>query len=294
MESPRTDEASVTDPSRDYQRIEASLRRIERDASQQPGLDELAAEVGMSTGHFQRVFTRWAGVSPKRFLQAITVENARAHLVAARPVLDVALDVGLSGSSRLHDLTLTCEAMTPGQIARRGEGLTIEHGTIPSPFGPAFVAATPHGICAVHFDPPGDPVQTLGAHWKGATLHQASASTRASWADRLTRPLSEASGPLALHVRGSNFQIQVWRALLEIPRGQVTDYGAIARGLGRPRAARAVGRAVGTNPIAVLIPCHRVLRRDGGWGGYRWGGARKLALLGRELSDDPQSSGRPD
>jgi len=284
----------VNDPSRDYQRIEASLRRIERDVLDQPGLEELAAAAGMSAGHFQRVFTRWAGISPKRFLQAVTVESARARLEACRPVLDVAFDVGLSGSGRLHDLTLTCEAMTPGQIARRGQGLTIDHGTIASPFGPAFVAATPQGICAVSFDPTGDPLETLGSHWNGARLRDADEAQRALWQERLTRPLAEAAGPLALHIRGTNFQIQVWRALLRIPRGQVTDYGSVARGLGQPRAARAVGRAIGTNPIAVLIPCHRVLRRDGGWGGYRWGGARKVALLGRELGAGDQSSGRPD
>lgn len=268
----------------DYARIEAALRRIERDAPAQPSLEELAADAGLSPAHFQRVFTRWAGVSPKRFLQAVTIERAREGLRAARPVLDVALDVGLSGPGRLHDLALTCEAMTPGEIGRGAAGVTIEYGRVDSPFGPAFVASTARGICAVSFDVDVDGPEVLGAAWAGAALREASRATRAGWAEHLLDPLREATGPVSLHVRGTNFQIQVWRALLEIPEGRVVDYGSVARAIGRPRAARAVGQAVGANPVAVLIPCHRVLRREGGWGGYRWGRTRKLAVLGRELA----------
>lgn len=277
----------------DYSRVEAALRRIERDATDQPGLDELAADAGLSPGHFQRVFTRWAGVSPKRFLQAVTAESTRERLRDAQPVLDVALESGLSGPGRLHDLTLRTEAMTPGQVGRHGEGVTIHWGTVPSPFGPAFVAATPHGICALAFDVDGDPASVLGAYWSGAALRPAPRSTLETWRAHLVDPLRAADGPLALHVRGTNFQIQVWRALLCISAGAVADYGTIARGIGRPRASRAVGGAIGSNPVALLVPCHRVLRRGGGWGGYRWGTTRKLAILGRELATTDQPRGRP-
>ena len=279
----------------DYSRIEAALQRIARDARDQPSLADLAAAAGLSPSHFQRLFTRWAGVSPKRFLQAVTVEAARARLRESRPVLEVALDVGLSGPGRLHDLTVTCEAMTPGQIRHRGEGVTIETGVITTPYGPARVAATPSGICAIDFDAAeDDPEAALGRAWEGATIRRASRATRARWKKTLFDPLATPRGPVALHLRGSNFQIQVWRALLRLEPGQVTDYAGIAAAIGRPSASRAVGRAVGSNPIAVLVPCHRVLRRDGALGGYRWGTGRKMALLGRELaSAGDQPRGRP-
>lgn len=272
----------------DYARIEAALERIERDARRQPTLEEVAASAGLSPGHFQRVFTRWAGISPKRFLQAVTVRRARELLRAHRPVLDVAFDVGLSGPGRLHDLTVACEAMTPGQIARRGEGVTIRHAVVPSSLGPAFVASTERGVCALEFpDADHDPVRRLGHDWPGATLVVARDDEARSWSEAIfgrgPRP------PLALHLRGTNFQIQVWGALLRIPPGRVVDYGSLAEAVGRPGAARAVGTAVGANPVAVLVPCHRVLRRHGELGGYRWGTTRKLALLGLELgrrSDD--------
>lgn len=278
----------------DYTRIEAALGRLVRDADAQPSLAALAADAGWSPAHFQRVFTRWAGVSPKRFLQAVTVERARERLRRGRPVLEVALDVGLSGPGRLHDLALTCEAMTPGQLQRAGADVEIEIGTVDSPFGPARVAATAHGICAVDFVDDGTSDSLAGA-WSRARVRTASDATRRRWQRELFDPWATPRGPLALHLRGTNFQIQVWRALLRLPPGAVTDYGTLADAVGRPGAARAVGRAVGTNPIAVLVPCHRVLRRDGAWGGYRWGRVRKLAILGREFArDDDQPRGRPD
>ncbi|HKK71691.1 MAG TPA: methylated-DNA--[protein]-cysteine S-methyltransferase [Candidatus Krumholzibacteria bacterium] len=274
----------------DYARIEAALLRIERDARRQPSLEELAASAGLSPAHFQRVFTRWAGISPKRFLQAVTVGRARELLRRSRSVLDVALDVGLSGPGRLHDLTVTCEAMTPGQIGRLADGVTIRHAIVPSPLGPVFVARTDRGVCAVEFVASGeDPAPGLQRHWPGAALVAAADDEAVPWGAAIfgngPRP------PLALHLRGTNFQIQVWRALLRIPSGRIVDYGALAEAVGRPGAARAVGAAVGANPVAVLVPCHRVLRRHGQLGGYRWGTGRKLALLGRELARGSDGGG---
>lgn len=280
----------------DFSRIEAALARIVRDADAQPSLATLAADAGWSPAHFQRVFTRWAGVSPKRFLQAVTVERARERLLRGRPVLEVALDVGLSGPGRLHDLALTCEAMTPGQMQRDGADVEIEAGIVDSPFGPARVAATAHGICAIDFVESTDAAtRPTEGPWSRARVREASKETRERWRRELFDPWKTPRGPIALHLRGTNFQIQVWRALLRLPPGAVTDYGSLATAVGRPGAARAVGRAVGSNPIAVLVPCHRVLRRDGGWGGYRWGTPRKLAILGREFAhEDDQPRGRPD
>ena len=266
----------------DYARIEAALLRIERDARRQPSLDELAETVGLGPAHFQRVFTRWAGISPKRFLQAVTVSRARELLRHRRSVLDAALDVGLSGPGRRHDLTVTCEAMTPGQIGRLADGVEIRHAIVPSPLGPVFVARTDRGVCAVEFVTPAeDPASALRRRWPAAELVAAVDDEARAWAPAIfgdgPRP------PLPLHLRGTNFQIQVWRALLHIPPGRIVDYGVLAELVGRPGAARAVGAAVGANPVAVLVPCHRVLRRHGELGGYRWGTTRKLALLGREL-----------
>ena len=273
---------TVDTPRDDYARIERALACIERDARRQPALDEMARAAGLSPAHFQRVFTRWAGISPKRFVQALTVVEARARLERSRPVLEVALDVGLSGPGRLHDLTVTCEAMTPGEIGRAGEGITVSVGTIDSPFGPALAAFTERGLCRLEFEgAPGNPRERLRREWPRAQWREASRTETETWSRRIfERGLG---APLALHLRGTNFQLQVWRALLRVPDGCLVDYGALARAVGRPEAARAVGNAVGANPIAVLVPCHRVLRRHGELGGYRWGTARKLAVLGREL-----------
>ena len=271
-----------------YRRVERALARLEHDAARQPSLEELAAAAGLSPSHFQRVFAQWAGVSPKRFLQSITVAHARALLRDSRPVLDAAFESGLSGPGRLHDLMVSVEAMTPGEYRQLGAGLVIRWATIETSFGPALVATTARGICALEFVSEGDTVEgalrRLEEHWPRADFVADAGSEVRGLARRVFAPVAERGGPLPLLLKGTNFQLQVWRALLRVPEGTLIDYGQLAARAGHPRAVRAVGSAVGANPISVLIPCHRVLRRHGELGGYRWGTARKLALLGHELS----------
>lgn len=271
-----------------YQQIERALAHLERHAERQPALEELASAAGLSASHFQRVFAQWAGVSPKRFLQSITVAHARALLRESRPVLDAAFESGLSGPGRLHDLMVSVEAMTPGEYRALGSGLEIRWAEVGSPFGPAVLATTERGICALEFvvDPEGaeDVLRRLRDHWPRARFVAAPPRALQELAARIFSPVAAVGAPLPLLLKGTNFQLQVWRALLRVPEGTLIDYGQLAERTGHPGAARAVGRAVGANPISVLIPCHRVLRRHGELGGYRWGTARKLALLGRELT----------
>ncbi len=270
----------------DYTRVAALLRHLERHALRQPGLDELAAAAGLSPGHVQRLFLRWAGVSPKRFVQSLTVAHARALLRESQSVLDTSLAVGLSGPGRLHDLMVSVEAMTPGEVRALGGDLCIAWATVATPVGEAVVATTERGVCALEFVETAatDTVARLQRHWPNARFVDADPSAAAALAARIFGPTAQGSAPLGVVLKGTNFQLQVWRALLRVPRGALVDYGQLAAHVGRPGAARAVGNAVGANPVSVLIPCHRVLRRHGQLGGYRWGTARKLALLGRELS----------
>lgn len=247
----------------------------------------MAQRAHLSEHHFQRLFTRWAGVSPKRFLQALTAEHAKARLASSRSVLDLAASVGLSGPGRLHDLFVTLEAMTPGEFRDGGRGLAIRYGVCDSPFGRCLIATTARGICALRFVDgagAGRIAALLRDEWPNALLqHEPLAST--ALANRIFAPLgSRQVRPLALLVRGTNFQIQVWRALIHIPFGSVASYGDIARRIGHAHGARAAGSAIGANPIAWLIPCHRVIRESGALGGYRWGPARKAAMLGWEAA----------
>jgi AraC family transcriptional regulator of adaptative response/methylated-DNA-[protein]-cysteine methyltransferase len=269
----------------DYALIEQALAYVENNARRQPELGEIAAAVGMSEYHFQRVFTRWAGISPKRFLQFITRENAKQLLDSSENLLHTTYQVGLSSLGRLHDLFVTTEAVTPGQYKSRGAGLTIRYGLHPTPFGRCILGLTERGICHLGFvqDGEGEAIDALVAEWPQARMledHRATAPLVAPIFDLARR----SSRPLYLHLRGTNFQIQVWEALLRIPAGQVTTYGQIATRIGRPAATRAVGSAVGHNPVAVLIPCHRVIRSLGEFGNYRYGAARKAALLAHELA----------
>jgi AraC family transcriptional regulator of adaptative response/methylated-DNA-[protein]-cysteine methyltransferase len=273
----------------DYRRIEQAIRFIEDNVQRQPRLADMARHVGMSEFHFQRVFSRWAGVSPKKFLQFLTAAYARNLLQESRSVLDVAYDVGLSGGARLHDLTVKLYGMTPGEIKAKGSALTLRYGVHPTPFGRCFIATTPRGICALRFTKP----ETIGQHlddlrnaWPGVKLSKDQAGM-AELVGRIfgnvgRRHASEKG--LALLVRGTPFQIKVWEALLRIPAGRVVSYRDLARHVGRATAARAVGSAVGQNPVAYLIPCHRVIRGTGVLGEYRWGSARKKALLGWEAA----------
>jgi AraC family transcriptional regulator of adaptative response/methylated-DNA-[protein]-cysteine methyltransferase len=270
---------------RDYQRIARAIGYLQRHANEQPDLAAAARHVNLSEHHFQRLFTRWAGVSPKRFLQHLTLEHAKTRLTAERGILDLAGAVGLSGPGRLHDLFVTLEAMTPGEYRAGGAGLAIRYGVHDSPFGAALIAITARGICGLRFlDGPGEGVELLRRDWPKAELRHDPAAI-APVSGRLFRPLASAPGrALALLVKGSNFQVKVWRALLELPFATVTTYGEIAARIGAPGAARAVGTAVGGNPVAWLIPCHRVIRESGALGGYRWGTERKAAMLGWEAA----------
>ena len=269
-----------------YARIERAIRFIEDNRLDQPGLDEIAAGVGMSPFHLQRVFTAWAGVSPKLFLRYVTLDHAREALTDARPVLDAALDVGLSGPGRLHDLSVTLEAATPGEIGAGGRGLDIRYGLHDGPFGRFLVAATERGVCRIAFEQEGeDPVTALAEAWPNAGLVEDDAHTWRIAGEALARGIDTGASPIRLWAGGTNFQIKVWEALLRVPIGRLVSYGDIARAVGRPRASRAVGQAVGANPIAVLIPCHRAIRASGRFEtGYRWGSARKRALIAWEAA----------
>ena len=272
----------------DYQRVEKAIKFIEEKAVDQPGLEEIAEHLGLSPFHFQRIFTRWAGVSPKRFLQYITASHARKMLSESASVLDTAFEVGLSSPSRLHDLFISVEGMTPGQYKQNGAGIEIRYGVHETPFGNCLLAETEHGICNLWFIDELDNNKIAGLlqeNWKAAEIIEDPDIT-GSTAQRIFGDTRESAvkAPLKLQPSGTNFQIKVWEALLSIPEGHVTSYSDVARRIGRPKASRAVANAVGRNPIAWLIPCHRVLRSTGEIGGYRWGTARKRAILVRELA----------
>jgi AraC family transcriptional regulator of adaptative response/methylated-DNA-[protein]-cysteine methyltransferase len=276
--------------SEDYRRVERAIAFLDDRWQEQPPLEAIAAHVGLSAFHFQRLFHRWAGVSPKRFVQWLTLEHAKDRLRDSATVLDATFDAGLSASSRLHDLFVRLEAVTPGEYRNLGRGLEIQWGRHDSPFGPAFVATTARGICALGFgdDAAGAPAE-LARDWPGARLVRDDAAT-APWMARAFAGNPDGQG-LALFVRATPFQLQVWRALLAVPSGHLTTYQAIAAAIGRPTAARAVGNAVGANPVAWLIPCHRVIRGLGTFGGYRWGRARKRVMLGWEAARAGQGDG---
>jgi AraC family transcriptional regulator of adaptative response/methylated-DNA-[protein]-cysteine methyltransferase len=283
----RAAESSRREAVRDYTRVEAAIRYLEERQPEQPRLAEVAEHVGLSPWHFQRLFQRWAGVSPKRFLQFLTVEHAKRMLDASETVLETTWSAGLSSPGRLHDLFVTVEAVSPGEYKTGGEGLEIRWGVHPTPFGEALVAVSDRGVCQLSFGDPEEALETLQKRFPEARRVEAPETT-GPVSDRIFRRLRAGRGPadvkggLSLHLRGTNFQLRVWRALLSIPDGGAVTYGRIARSLGQPGAAQAVGRAVGANPVAVLIPCHRVLRESGGLGGYRWGTERKWAILGWE------------
>lgn len=292
MRSPTASLNRLLEQSRDYARIERAIRFVEANRDRQPELAEIAASVHLSEYHFQRLFQRWAGISPKRFLQFLTKEDAKRRLRESASVLEAALEAGLSGSGRLHELLVECEAVTPGEVRRGGEGLEIRYGFHPSPFGECLLASTARGICALRFvGSAGRAAEfdALAREWAKARWVRDPDRTGALAARALAGLLppgrnGQGSGPLRLHLRGTNFQLKVWEALLAVPEGAVTTYSALARAIGHPGAARPVGGAAGRNPIALLIPCHRVLRSLGGITGYRWGGPRKQAILAWEAA----------
>lgn len=245
-------------------------------------LDDLAARMGMSPAHFQRLFSAWVGISPKRYQQYLTVGHARRLLATRHTTLDTAMTTGLSGAGRLHDLFLRWEAMSPGDYATGGRGLTIRWAHMDTHFGDALVMATDRGLCGIAFTAETGPTQAwsdMTARWPHANYREDSAHVHP-----LAAPALALRGEARLHILGAPFQIKVWEALLNIPSGHVTTYSDIASAIGMPAAQRAVGTAVGRNPIAMLIPCHRVLRKDGAIGGYHWGLPVKRALLAWEAA----------
>ncbi len=275
---------STIEVSEHYTLIEQAIQYIEANVRRQPELDEIASAVGLSEYHFQRVFTHWTGISPKRFIQFLTKEHAKELLARSENLLDTTHQVGLSSLGRLHDLFVTTEAVTPGEYKSAGEGLTIRYGIHPTPFGKCLIATTERGICNLSFveSTEGKTIDELVANWKQARMTEDYTST----APLVTRIFSgiESDSPLKLHLRGTNFQIKVWEALLTIPGGALTTYEHIAIQIGKPHALRAVGTAVGHNPVAYLIPCHRVIRKTGEYGNYRYGSARKKVILAKEFA----------
>jgi AraC family transcriptional regulator of adaptative response/methylated-DNA-[protein]-cysteine methyltransferase len=281
---------NLTQLSEDYRRIEQAIWFLEDNARRQPDLAEVAAHVGLSEYHFQRLFSRWAGISPKRFLQFLTKENAKS-LLTRTSVLSAAYEAGLSGPGRLHDLLVHCEAVTPGEYRSKGAGVDIAYGFHPTPFGECVLALTRRGICFLAFVDGDRPsaLEQLKLDWTNATLQEAPSRTRqvveqifGPWLEP-SRPSGEPAG-VSLHLHGTNFQIKVWEALLRIPLGAAISYEALANQVGSEKGARAVGNALARNPVAYLIPCHRVLQKSGGFGDYRYGSARKRALMGWEMA----------
>ena len=270
----------------DYARIERALRFVIGNVEAQPRLEDIADAAALSPFHFQRLFTRWAGVSPKRFLGYLTLEHAKRALDQGAGVLEASAAAGLSAPSRLHDLFVTFEAITPGQHRTGCDGLTISYGVHAGPFGDFAVGATDRGICSLEFLDSGGPEAALAAMSKrfpGAELKHMPQRTEPLCRALFDGPDADSSRPPQLWCRGTNFQIRVWAALLSVPPGALVTYRDLAAAIGAPSAARAVGNAVAANPIAVLIPCHRVIRATGLFcTGYRWGTERKLALIGRE------------
>jgi AraC family transcriptional regulator of adaptative response/methylated-DNA-[protein]-cysteine methyltransferase len=276
----------------DWLRMGRAIRFLSERYLEQPTLDDAAAAVGLSPFHFQRLFSRYVGVSPKNFVAHLTLDHARQELAGGQSVLGAALDAGLSGPSRLHDLCLKIEAMTPGDYARGGEGVEIDYGFAHSPFGLALVMATAKGVCGLAFGDEGEEgamMDDMRARWPRAFYRENKAR-----AEAVIRQIFEsATGDLSLHLIGTPWQMKVWQALLEIPPGKVATYRGVAQRLHSAKASRAVGAAVGRNPVSWLIPCHRVLGSDGALHGYHWGVSRKRAMLALEaarLQERPKTS----
>ncbi len=268
-------------PSQDYDRVEKAIGYLEKHFQEQPTLEKLAQTAGLSPFHFQKLFKRWAGVTPKQFLGYLTAQHAKERLARSRSVLETAYEAGLSGPGRLHDLMVSVEAMTPGEYKNGGAGLRILWGIHPTLFGEALIAMTARGVCGLSF---------LDARPALAALKELKLSwPRAQWVQDQVRTsgairsiFSGKRSKVKVLMKGTDFQLKVWEALLKVPQGSVCSYQDLARRIRKPKASRAVGSAVGQNKVAYLIPCHRVIRESGVLGDYRWGSARKKALLGWE------------
>ena len=275
---------------RHYAVVERALRFIQQHQQEQPSLAQVASHCALSEHHFQRVFSEWAGVSPKQFLQVLTREQCRKRLLNGDSLLDCSVGAGLSGSGRLHDLLVTLEAVTPGEIKSGGKGLLIVYGVHPSPFGSCFIATTPRGIHRLEFidrEQLPEVLSELKQQWPHAMLSRDDQATD-QFVQKIFTPgqqvAAQSKTGIKLWLKGSPFQLKVWEALLKIPEGKLCSYQSLAELIGQPTAARAVGSAVGKNSVALLIPCHRVIRNMGVIGHYRWGETRKQAMLGWEAS----------
>ncbi|UCB47365.1 MAG: methylated-DNA--[protein]-cysteine S-methyltransferase [Spirochaetota bacterium] len=271
----------------DYQRIEKVIHYLEEHFQDQPSLSELAEYIHLSPFHFQRLFSRWAGISPKRFLQFLTIGYAKKLLAQDRTILDTTFETGLSSPGRLHDMFVAIDAITPGEYKMRGAGLEIDYGIHPSPFGECLIAATDRGICRLSFITGSKTVEAIAGlekQWENAVLKENPQSTRLL-KNQIFQPQSNNSKqPISLLLKGTNFQIKVWEALLRIPFGTLCSYEDVASFIGNPEAARAVGTAIAVNPIAYIIPCHRVIRKTGVFGNYGYGPARKKIMIGWEIA----------
>ena len=272
------------DPNRHYQLVAEAIRFVADNQALQPGLEQISAAVGVSPHHLQRTFQSWAGVSPKQFLKFLTRQAALERLESGNSVLESALESGLSGPGRLHDLMVSTEALTPGEIRKRGEGVRFSYGFGETPFGSALISWTPRGINFLGFCDEvgrGRCLALLTSQWSRAEFQEQSVDAQ-TWLDVVFENRNR--NPIRLWLHGSPFQLKVWQALLAIPDGMHATYGQLAEFIGHPRAARTVGTAIGNNPVAWIIPCHRVIRKAGDIGGYRWGELTKKSLVGYEAA----------
>jgi AraC family transcriptional regulator of adaptative response/methylated-DNA-[protein]-cysteine methyltransferase len=270
----------------DYDRIEKAIRFLRENFKSQPRLDEVAAHVGLSSYHLQKMFTKWAGVSPKKFLQFISVEYSKQLLKKNKTLSDVSHQAGLSGTGRLHDLFVNIEAMTPGEFKNGGVGLTIHYSFGKTPYGKVLIASTEKGVCHTSFIMDNEQPETILAQdFPKAELIQ-SENAMHNKVVQLFQANFQENESIQLHLKGTPFQLKVWKALLEIPAGEVKTYGNLAEDIGHPKAYRAVGSAVGQNSVAFIIPCHRVIASTGVIGNYRWGSERKIAMFGREVAQN--------
>ena len=270
-----------------YKRIEEAIHYLEANFQRQPELDEVAEKVHLSPFHFQRIFADWAGISPKRFLQVLTVDFLKTKLLESRNIVEAAEEAGLSSQSRVYDLFTTLEAVTPQEYKQKGGGLRIEYGFHETPFGIALIGVTERGICWLSFvntdEQPAAELEKMKQHWNNSVFHMNEQVT-ASLAASIFGGTPIGDKKLHVLVKGTNFQVKVWEALLRLPMGSVTTYQDIARSIQNPNALQAVGSAVGSNHIAYLIPCHRVIRKDGVLGEYRWTPVRKKSMIGWEMA----------
>lgn len=274
----------------DYERIEHAIAYLDEHYQSQPSVSDVASHVGLSESHFHRMFREWAGITPKRFLEFVTAEHARKLLEDSNSVLDSTYEAGLSSPGRLHDLFVSLEGVTPGEVKTRGEGLELRYGFHPSPFGECLLAETDRGVTALSFVPNRgrkDAVEELATRWPMARLMEAPAETARTFERILAGLQGTPDGGIRLYIQGTNFQVRVWEALLRIPNGLVVTYERVAEWIGKPTSMRAVGNAVGANPVPLLIPCHRVLRKTGAFGNYGGGRLRKRAILAWEAAHTP-------